>query len=137
MNYYKNRFIICLIIIFSLLLNILTLANTKPYYNVLDYDAKADGITLNTRAIQKVIDECSNNGGGSVEFPAGTYLTGTIYLKDNVILNLQAGSKILGSKNIKDYPTYSLIWGDKLNNIGIVGFGIIDGQGKSFQGKKK
>ena len=60
------------------------------FYNVLDYGAVSDGKTLNTKAIQKAIDECASNGGGSVQFPAGTYLTGTISFKDNVILNLQA-----------------------------------------------
>ena len=68
-------------------------------------------------------------------------------MKDNVILNLQVGSKILGSKNIEDYPMYSqpvannmdkdvyraLIRGENLKNIGITGLGIIDGQGKYLQ----
>ena len=122
-------------------------AEIKPYYNVLEFGAKANGETLDTKAIQNAIDECSNNGGGTVEFPAGTYLSGTIIMKDNVILNLQVGSKILGSKNIGDYPMYSqpvannmdkdvyraLIRGENLKNIGITGLGIIDGQGKYLQ----
>ncbi len=120
-------------------------------YNVLDFGAEGDGKTLNTKSIQKAIDECSNNGGGRVEFPAGTYLAGTIILKDNVILNLQPGSKILGSKNLEDYPLSlhqpeknidkkfelrALIRGDDLKNAGVTGFGIIDGQGKFFHGIK-
>ena len=134
MRKYTSR--IWLLIIFSLLITDLTFASTKPYYNVIEYGAKGDGQTADTKAIQKAIDQCNKNGGGTVEFPAGTYLTGTITLKNNVILNLQAGSKILGSKNIDDYPMSSLIWGNKLKNVGIIGFGIIDGQGVSFQGKK-
>lgn len=122
-------------------------AEIKPYYNVLEFGAKANGETLDTKAIQNAIDECGNNGGGTVEFPPGTYLSGTVILKDNVILNLQVGSKILGSKNIEDYPMYSqpvannmdkdvyraLIRGENLKNIGITGLGIIDGQGKYLQ----
>ncbi len=136
MNFCENRFGIYLLVIISFLANDLTLADTKPCYNVLEFGAKADGKIFDTKVIQKAIDECANSGGGTVVFPAGIYLTGTIIMKDNVILNLQAGSKILGSKNINDYPEYSLIWGNKLKNIGITGFGTIDGQGESYQGKK-
>ncbi len=130
-----------------LLLTSLLFGGAKTNYNVTEYGAKADGKTLDTEAIQKAIDECANNGGGTVDFPAGNYLSGTIIIKDNVVLNLQAGSKILGSKNIKDYPMYSqpvannmdkdvyraLIRGENLRNIGITGLGIIDGQGKYLQ----
>lgn len=150
MNYNENRFGIYLLVVFSLLINILMLANTKPYYNVLEYGATANGKTLDTKAIQNAIDECNQNGGGTVEFPAGTYLTGTIILKDNVFLNLQAGSKILASKNFEDYLVNSkpvsnsnqkdisgaFIVADNKKNIGITGYGIIDGQGASFYGKK-
>ena len=126
----------------------MSVAQISPYLNVLDFGAKTDGKTLNTKAIQSAIDQCYKNGGGTVEFPAGDYLTGTIVMKDNVILNLQAGSKILGSTSIEDYPMYAppipnnmdkdvkraLIRGENLKNIGITGSGIIDGQGKSLQG---
>lgn len=131
-----------------LLLSSLLFSGTKTNYNVTEYGAKADGKTLDTKAIQKAIDECADNGGGTVNFPAGNYLTGTIIMKDNVVLHLLAGSKILGSKNIEDYPMYfqpvannmdkdvyrALIRGENLKNIGITGLGIIDGQGKYLQG---
>ena len=151
MNYFKNRFGIYLLIIVSFLANDLSLAGAKSHYKVIEYGAKADGQTLDTKAIQQAINECSDNGGGTVEFPAGTYLTGTIFMKNDVILNLQPGSKILGSKNLKDYPLYlhqpennidkkfvlrALIRGDELINVGVTGFGIIDGQGKFFHGIK-
>jgi polygalacturonase len=151
MNYNKNRFGIYIVIILSLFMNDLTVAGGKPHYNVVEYGAIADGQTLNTKAIQQAIDDCSENGGGTVEFPAGTYLTGTLFLKSNVFLNLQAGSTLLGSKNLEDYPQSlrqpgnnsdkkfvlrALIRGDELENVGITGFGIIDGQGKFFYGIK-
>ena len=134
MNSYKNRFGIYLLVLISFLVCDLRIAGSKPHYNAIEYGAKADGQTLDTKAIQRAIDECSKDGGGTIEFPAGTYLTGTIYLKDNVILNLQPGSKILGSKNLEDYPLYlsepennieknfvfrALIRGDKLKNVRI------------------
>lgn len=147
MNYNK---IFHLLLGINLLFGSFIFAEAKPYYNVMEFGAKGNGETLDTKAIQKAIDECTNNGGGTVEFPAGTYLAGTIIMKDNVILNLQAGSKILGSKNIEDYPMYlpqvannmdkdvarALIRGENLKKIGITGLGIIDGQGKYFQDNK-
>lgn len=130
-----------------ILLSTLLFAGAKTNYDVTEYGAKADGKTLDTEAIQKAIEECAYNGGGTVDFPAGNYLSGTIILKDNVVLHLQAGSKILGSKNIEDFPMYSqpvannmdkdvyraLIRGENLKNIGITGLGTIDGQGKYLQ----
>ena len=149
MNLNNNYTLNQIVFLFVCFLGIsLSVAQTSPYVNVLDFGAKTDGETINTEAIQSAIDQCHKNGGGTVEFPAGNYLTGTIIMKDNVILHLQAGSKILGSTNIADYPMYSppvpnnmdkdvkraLIRGENLKNIGITGSGIIDGQGKSLQG---
>ena len=50
-------------------------------YNIVDFGAVADGKTLNTNAIQAAIDACSTSGGGRVVVPAGTYKTGTIWMK--------------------------------------------------------
>ena len=144
MNRNQKHYILLIIYI---LLSTLLFAGAKTNYNVTEYGAKADGKTLDTEAIQKAIDECVYNGGGTVDFPAGSYLSGTIIMKDNVVLHLQAGSKILGSKNIEDFPMYSqpvannmdkdvyraLIRGENLKNIGITGLGTIDGQGKYLQ----
>ena len=138
------------VIVFILCFSVYSLSAQNPFYNVLDYGAIGDGKTLNTKAIQKAINKCANNGGGTIEFPAGTYLTGVIILKDNVFLNLQAGSKILASKNFDDYlvnskPLYNsnqkdisgaFIVADNKKNVGVTGYGIIDGQGASFYGQK-
>ena len=111
-------------------------------YNVLDYGAIGDGTTMNTLAIQKAMDACSKTGG-EVIFPAGKYLTGTIYFKNNVTIYLQKGAVILGSTNLKDYPENlpeyqfyrkgkikrSLFYAEKRENIAIKGEGTIDGQG--------
>lgn len=104
--------------------------------NILDYNAVGDGITLNTFAIQKAIDACSETGGGDVIVPAGTYLTGTLVLKDNVTLNLHHASTILGSPDSTDYPmngrNKAVIYSSNSQNIGIKGNGQIDGNGKTF-----
>jgi len=120
-------------------------------YDVRGYGADGDGKMLCTGAIQKAIDKCAAAGGGVVYFPPGQYLSGTIRLKSGVTLRLDAGSTLLGSRNLKDYPplvpayrsytdTYtdkSLIYGEKLQRVAIVGGGAIDGQGAAFQGPYK
>jgi len=120
-------------------------------YDVRDYGAKPDGKTMCTKSIQKAIEECAENGGGTVYFPPGTFLSGTIYMKSNVTLRLDTGSTLLGSTNLKDYPptvqafrSYtdnytdkSLIYGEKLKRIAITGNGTIDGQGRPFKGPYK
>ncbi|MCC5930971.1 MAG: glycoside hydrolase family 28 protein [Cyclobacteriaceae bacterium] len=118
-------------------------------YNVLDFGAKGDGKTLNSIAIQKAIDRAADNNGGTVYFPAGKFITGTILLKDNVELHLDRGAVLLGSPFAKDYPRqplpkyrslrddggfYSLIYAEGANNIAITGKGTLDGQGANHTG---
>lgn len=67
--------------------------------NVKDTGAVADGITLNTRAFQKAIDQCYENGGGTVLVPPGNYYTGKIILKDNITLHLSAGAQLIASSD--------------------------------------
>lgn len=105
---------------------------TAKNSNILEYGAVADGKTLNTKAIQKAIDECSVSGGGTVTVPTGKFLTGTLYLKNDVNLNLETGAVLLGSTNIADYDPMNLIRGVEVNNISITGNGTIDGQGHTF-----
>jgi len=121
-------------------------------YNVLDYGAKGDGISLDTKAVQKAIDKCTINGGGKVIIPSGkTVLIGTIYLKDNVNLHIELGAILLGSSDIKDYATDThknlyknephmdrcLIFAIHAKSFAITGLGTIDGNGffKNFTNK--
>ncbi len=116
------------------------------------FGAKGDGLALETEAISKAIRACAQLGGGTVLFPAGTYLTGTFELVSNITLQLDAGAVILGSPNISDYGKigdYSLarnygvdssgegvlvgiIVARDVHDVAIVGRGTIDGQGDSF-----
>jgi polygalacturonase len=113
---------------------------TRSFFNILDYGANRE--SLDTHAIQATIDTCHQTGGGTVYVPAGQYVTGSISLKSNITLFLDAGAVLLGSKNFGDYPiiedrwegkqqkTYaSLITGRNLQNIAVVGRGTIDGCG--------
>lgn len=122
-------------------------ANEKVY-NVADFGAVSDTSVFSTKAIQKAIDKCSENGGGMVTFDKGSYLTGTIYLKNNVNLNIPEGVTIFGSRNIDDYPVIytrvagiEMLWPSALitavdqNNISITGSGSVYGNGKVFWDK--
>ncbi len=104
-------------------------------YKVKDFGAKADGITINTRIIQKAIDYIHENGGGRLIFEAGNYVTGSIYLKSNVTLHIERGAAILGSTNPFDYVKdekigwMSMIFAVGQEHIGITGKGTINGRG--------
>jgi len=119
----------------------------KIFYNVVDYGADITGNQISTGAIQNAIDDCAEIGGGTVYFPAGQYLSGTVFLKNNVSLHLEPGAILEGSKNLSDYPIVecgirsytdnytnkSLIYGEGLKNISITGQGTIDGNGSAFK----
>ena len=113
-------------------------------YWVKDFGAVADGVTLDTVAVQKAVDTCSANGGGIVYFDKGRYVLSTIFLKDNVRIVFEDGTVILGSLNFYDYaqqeeidyPIYqdashtyfhlSMFVGIGVNNISITGKALID-----------
>jgi polygalacturonase len=109
-----------------------------------------DGATLNTAAIQRAIDECAAGGGGTVRFPAGRYLTGTIQFKSNVTLRLDEGATLLGSTEAADYRNldpftdgsgnpmgHALIVAVDVDHVGLEGPGTVDGQGARVAAKQK
>ena len=102
-------------------------------YNVSMFGAKSNGTTMNTSSIQKGIDFISENGGGRLVFYVGRYLTGTVYLKSNVTIQLEEGAILVGSLNPLDYEMNynwtALIFALGQQNIGITGKGVIDGCG--------
>ena len=97
------------------------------------FGIKSDGVTLNTRSIQKGIDFISENGGGVLEFSVGRYLTGSIFLKSNVEIRLLEGAVLVGSTNPYDYDMvegyYGFLLAKDQKNISIKGKGVIDGRG--------
>lgn len=115
-------------------------------HNILDYGAVSDTTRLSTAAIQRAIDSCNEAGGGTVLIPAGAFKTGSIFLRDNVTLDLENGATLYGSTDIRDYtpvttdyvslrtvtPTIQLIYADGASNVAICGRGTIDGRGRAF-----
>lgn len=105
---------------------------------VTKFGAVGDAVTLNTKALQKAIDTCAETGGGEVVVSPGTYITGTIYLRSNVELRLCRGAIIRGSyHNPEHYSARSLIVADSIENAGISGPGIIDGNARHPEFQKK
>jgi hypothetical protein len=126
----------------------------RQVFNVRDYGATGDGTTNDAPAVDRAIAAANAAGGGTVDFPAGTYLAGgSIHMMSNVTLSLDAGATLLGGPTGYDVPEPNpndayqdfghshfhdaLIWGDNLKNIGFVGAGVIDGGGNLITGDPK
>ena len=73
-------------------------------FNVVDYGAVGDGVTKNTKAIQKAIDACTP--GGTVHVPAGTFVSGALFLKSNMTLHIAKGGTLKGSAGVDDYRPF-------------------------------
>lgn len=117
--------------------------------NIKDFGAVGNGHVLNTEAINKAIDHCANEGGGTVIIPPGLWMTGSIELKSNINLHLEQGAILLFTA---DHSQYSIIrsspssnsyfvmppvYGNDLHDIAITGDGIINGSGESWRPVKK
>ena len=123
-------------------------------FDVRAYGAAGDGRTLDTGAINQAIEAAAAAGGGTVWFPAGTYASHSIHLKNHVALYLGAGATLLAANPLPagqaggyDFPEpnpadpyedfghshfhNSLIWGEHLEDIAILGPGRIVGKGLS------
>jgi polygalacturonase len=129
-------------------------------YDVRAFGATGDGKTLDTPAINKAIETANREGGGTVYFRAGTYLSYSIRLKSNVALYLDQAAVIRAADNPLDpnQPGYdapepnewdpyedfghshwhnSLLWGEDLENVSILGPGMIDGKGLTTGGNPR
>jgi polygalacturonase len=127
-------------------------ASAPQAFDVRTFGAKGDGIADDTAAINGAISAAGGAGGGTVEFPAGTYLSGSIHLMSRVALHLGPGSTILASSDRRAYDPPeanawgdtlhyqdgghshwhdSLIWGEDLTDVAITGEGRIYGKGLS------
>jgi exo-poly-alpha-galacturonosidase len=127
-------------------------ASKGKIYNILDFGAKNDTLTTNTRAIQSAIDACTS--GGTVYIPAGHFISGALFLKSNMTLFIEKGGTLKGSATTEDYlpmilnrfegwelKTYaSLLNAGTLNrngsynvkNLRITGGGTISGGGRKL-----
>ena len=113
--------------------------------SVSDYGAVGDGITLNTGQIQSAIDLLASKGGGTLVIPKGVFLSGAIFLKPGVNLQIDAGAVLKGSTDTKDFPKIktrieghfevwlpALVNADKADHLRISGSGTLDGNGAPY-----
>ena len=126
------------------------------WFNVRHHGATGDGKTLDSSAINRAIEAASAAGGGTIYFPAGVYASYSIRLKSHVSLYLDQGAVLLAESVPHDgltsggydaaepqgewepYQDYghnhwhnSLIWGEGIHDIAILGQGLIWGKGLS------
>lgn len=125
------------------------------WFDVRMFGAKGNGTTLDTAAVNAAIEAAGATGGGTVYFPAGSYLCYSIHLKSRITLYLDMGATIVAADSPKEgdttgydlaesiapwenYQDYghnhwhnSLIWGDGLTDLSIQGYGLIWGRGLS------
>jgi polygalacturonase len=146
----KSAIRLCpLILLWLLCFNIVRGSAPATVYDVKLFGATGDGITLDSKAINKAIEAAAAAGGGTVYFPAGNYLSGAIHLKSNISLFIDQGATIIAApvsaENGYDEEEASansiyqdsghshwhnsLIWGDSLHNVSILGQGTIWGKG--------
>jgi hypothetical protein len=115
-------------------------------FNITNFGAVGNGSTLNTQAIQAAVDSCNSAGGGIVLVPPGNFLTATVFIKSNVIIQIDSGATITGSSTVSDYPDVislirsytdnypqrSVFYAEGQHNIGIIGKGTFNGNGQSI-----
>ena len=114
----------------------------KDTFNIMNYGAVADGLTLNTAAINKAIEACAKGGGGTVVIPRGSYITGPIIMKSNINLHLDKGALVIFSSDFNQFPLVvstfegvdavrcqSPVTAENLENIAFTGEGIMNGNG--------
>ncbi len=124
-----------------------TAVNCQPVWtNAVSYGADPSGKIKCTGIINNLIDSLAGIGGGTLFFPAGTYLTGPVIMKSNITLYLDAGSVIKFTDDFDDYlPMVQSRWEDvrvknfksqiyayRCENIAIKGDGHFDGQGRKW-----
>src|SRR4029079_4623135 len=138
----------------SIVVSAVAIAQTqKIFYNIKELGAKADGVTPDTKIINKTIEDAAATGGGTIYFPAGNYLSGSIHLKSNICLFLEQGAILIASSDSNDFDrpepsvndTYqdyghshwhnSFIWGEKIHDVSIIGTGKIWGKGLVRNGR--
>jgi len=122
-----------------------TTSQPAAFLSPREFGAKGDGIAKDTRAVQAAFDAAHAQGGGTVFFPPGTYLCGTLRLRSRVAVQVGAGATLKGSPEKADYefmqpkvwsridtpPFRAFIYGEDLEEITLCGDGTIDGGGQS------
>ncbi len=121
----------------------------RAEFNVVKSGVVPGAPFIQTAAIQRLIGLCAENGGGTIVFPPGIYLTGTLKLCDHLTLELERGAVLAGSDREEDFPLFApspvpfyegrfgiraLLFAFGKKNIVLRGEGTIDGRNERFHG---
>jgi polygalacturonase len=128
-------------------------ASSGDVFDLRTFGAKGDGKTLDTPAINRAIEAAATAGGGTIRFSAGNYLSHSIHLRSNITIYLGPGAALIAAESPRqgavgydppepnDWDKYqdfghshwhnSLIWGEGIHNVSILGPGLIWGRGLS------
>ncbi len=119
--------------------------NGRAFKSVKEFGAVGDGYSYDGKALQAAVDAVSKAGGGEVVLPPGAYVSGSLFLRDGVVLRLEEGASLVGSSDVRDYPIVegrwegatrrmhaSLVHAQSVRNSGITGKGTIDGRGEKW-----
>ena len=117
-------------------------------FDIREFGAVGDSVTMNTHAIQKTIDACGEAGGGRVTIAEGRYLSGFIRMRSGVELHIENDGLLLASENTQDFPEIEtdfwrtefaprfnkrcFIYAEGCNNIAFTGRGEINCQGVKY-----
>ncbi|MDR2804597.1 MAG: glycoside hydrolase family 28 protein, partial [Dysgonamonadaceae bacterium] len=132
--------------IFTLTVLCMAFALQAKTYNLQELGADITGQKKCSELINKTIEKAAAEGGGTLYFPAGEYLTGPIYMKSNITLDVESGALIRFSDDFEDYlPFIKVRWegvfmhsfaplinAQNAENITITGRGTLDGQGEKW-----
>lgn len=118
-------------------MNLYVAAAFAATYNICDFGAVPGASVLATASIQKAIDKCYQDGGGTVVVPAGEYLVGTINLKSNVEFHFEKGSCLKATTDLSAYQKNNenlagVFYTENSDNVSITGDGEVYGQGMLF-----
>jgi hypothetical protein len=121
-----------------------TIQTNYLWQDVMKYGAAGNGTTKDTAAIQAAINACGP--GGFVWLHNGTFLSGTIYLKNSMTLFIDPTATLLGSGSTNDYPILdppannsqqnncdmALVYAQSCSGVAIDGGGTINGNGRTY-----
>ena len=114
-------------------------------YSITDYGVANDSTVVQTKKIQEVIDLAARNGGGVIVIPKGTFLSGSLFFKNNTHLHLEEDAVLKGSDDISHFPVkmtrmegqtlkyfMALVNADGLDGFTISGKGTLNGNGLRY-----
>lgn len=124
---------------------IISIEKSTHIYNIKNYGVKGDG-SVETHALQSIIDKAANEGGGTVVVPAGTYVSGALFFSRGVDLELEKGARLVSTTNPDDFPLIPTraegvegLWRSAFLNfthdddVRVFGDGTVDGKGLEWK----